>query len=174
MSGNPVKDALFSLLESERFAMMAARGRYDQIAREAVSECAHMTEGAETRDATLETLATGVLHYILTKSGTPSRRKAAYGGVELDITIPGTRELERDPGSALVIQVCCDCGLIAERLRRTGEVQPVRENIWILTQDCAGPFHYTISGEGATFPRMVTRLIRFAGEHRHDRLGMAP
>lgn len=174
MSGNPVKDALFSLLESERFATMAARGRYDQIAREAVSECAHMTEGAETRDATLETLATGVLHYILTKSGTPSRRKAAYGGVELDITIPGTRELERDPGSALVIQVCCDCGLIAERLRRTGAVQPVRENIWILTQDCTGPFHYTISGEGATFPRMVTRLIRFAGEHRHDRLGMAP
>ena len=174
MSGNPVKDALFSLLESERFATMAARGRYDQIAREAVSECAHMTEGAETRYATLETLATGVLHYILTKSGTPSRRKAAYGGVELDITIPGTRELERDPGSALVIQVCCDCNLIAERLRRTGEVQPVRENIWILTQDCAGPFHYTIAGEGATFPRMVTRLIRFAGEHRHDRLGMAP
>lgn len=174
MSGNPVKDALFSLLESERFAMMAARGRYDQIAREAVSECAHMTEGAETRDAALETLATGVLHYILTKSGTPSRRKAAYGGVELDITIPGTRELERDPGSALVIQVCCDCGLIAERLHRTGAVQPVRENIWILTQDCTGPFHYTISGEGATFPRMVRRLIRFAGEHRHDRLGMAP
>ena len=174
MSGNPVKDALFSLLESERFAMMAARGRYDQIAREAVSGCAHMTEGSETRDATLETLATGVLHYILTKSGTPSRRKAAYGGVELDITIPGTRELERDPGSALVVQVCCDCGLIAERLRRTGAVQPVRENIWILTQDCTGPFHYTISGEGATFPRMVTRLIRFAGEHRHDRLGMAP
>lgn len=174
MSGNPVKDALFSLLESERFTMMAARGRYDQIAREAVSGCAHMTEGSETRDAALETLATGVLHYILTKSGTPSRRKAAYGGVELDITIPGTRELERDPGSALVIQVCCDCGLIAERLRRTGAVQPVRENIWILTQDCTGPFHYTISGEGATFPRMVTRLIRFAGEHRHDRLGMAP
>lgn len=174
MSGNPVKDALFSLLESERFAMMAARGRYDQIAREAVSGCAHMTEGSETRDAALETLATGVLHYILTKSGTPSRRKAAYGGVELDITIPGTRELERDPGSALVIQVCCDCDLIAERLRRTGAVQPVRENIWILTQDCTGPFHYTISGEGATFPRMVTRLIRFAGEHRHDRLGMAP
>lgn len=174
MSGNPVKDALFSLLESERFTMMAARGRYDQIAREAVSGCAHMTESSETRDAALETLATGVLHYILTKSGTPSRRKAAYGGVELDITIPGTRELERDPGSALVIQVCCDCGLIAERLRRTGAVQPVRENIWILTQDCTGPFHYTISGEGATFPRMVTRLIRFAGEHRHDRLGMAP
>ena len=174
MSGNPVKDALFALLESERFAAMAAGGRYDQIALEAVSECAGMAECAETRDATLETLATGVLHYILTKSGTPSRRKAVCGGVELDIAIPGTRELEKDPGSVLVIQVCCDCGQAAERLRRTGTVQPVRENIWILTQDCAGPFHYTISGKNATFPRMVTRLIRFAEAHRHDRLGMVP
>jgi hypothetical protein len=174
MSGNPVKDALFSLLGSERFVTMAARGQYGQIAREAVLECADMVEDAETRGAVLETLSTGVLHHILTKSGTPSRRKAVHRGAELDIVIPGTRELEKSPRSALVIQVCCDCGQIEERLRHAGTVQPVRENIWILTQDCTGPFHYTISGEGATFPQMVARLIRFAGEHRHDRLRMAP
>ena len=171
MSDDHVKDALFSLLESERYARMADGGRWGHIAREAVAECAHMLG---TDPDVLETLATGMLHYILTRSGTPSRRKAIHEDVELDIVIPGTRELSRNPESALVIQVCCDCENLAGRLRQTRTVQPVPENIWVLTQDCPGPRHHAIHGERATMPEMVERMVVFARERRHDRLGMIP
>ena len=171
MSDDRVKDALFSLLESERYVRMADGGRWGRIAREAVAECTH---ALGTDAGVLETLATGVLHHILTRSGTPSRRKTVHEGVELDIVIPGTRELYKNPESTLVIQVCCDCKIIAERLRRTGMVQPVSENVWILTQDCTGPRRHTISGERATMPEMVERMVEFARERRYDRLGMMP
>lgn len=169
MSADRVKDTLFDLLESERYVRMADGGHWGRIAREAVAECIHIA-GSDT--GVLETLATGILHYILTKSGTPSHRKAIHDGVELDIVIPGTRELRKDPGSVLVIQVCCDCKDAAGRLRRTGMVQPASENIWILTQDCPGPRRHTISGERATMPEMVERMVQFARERRYDRLGM--
>lgn len=171
MSDDRVKDALFALLESERYVQMAGRCQWGRIVREAVAECTHAL-GSDA--AVLETLATGILHHILTKSGTPSRRKATHGGVELDIVIPGTRELLKDPASALVIQVCCNCGDVSERLRLTGMVQPVSENVWVLTQDCPGPHRHAISGERATMPDMVERMVQFAKERRYDRLGMMP
>ena len=171
MSDDRVKDVLFSLLESERYVRMADGGQWGRIAREAVAECTH---ALGTDAGVLETLATGILHYVLTRSGTPSRRKAVHEGVELDIVIPGTRELDRSPESALVIQVCCDCKNLAERLRRTGTVQPVSENVWVLTHDCPGPRRHTMHGERATMPEMVERMVGFARERRYDRLGMMP
>lgn len=171
MSDDRVKDALFALLKSERYVRMADECQWGRIAREAVAECTH-TLGSDA--GVLETLATGILHHILTKSGTPSRRKATHNGVELDIVIPGTRELRKDPGSALVIQVCCDCKDMAGRMRLTGMVQPVSDNIWVLTQDCPGPRRHAISGERATMPDMVERMVQFARERRYDRLGMMP
>ncbi len=174
MSDNPAKDALFALLESARFSAMADEGRYAAIAREAVPAAMDAMGGAMPRGTLLETLATGVLHYVLTRSRTPSQRNIEYDGVEMDVVVPGTRELRRDPGSALVIQIGCDCDALKARLRRTLEVQPVRPNVWCLTQDCGGARAYTISGDGATFPRMVDDVIRFAADRRHDRLGMVP
>ena len=174
MSVDHIKNVLFTLLESDPYAEMSARGQYGRIAQEAVAECTRIMDGDASRDEMLQTLATGILHYTLTKSGTPSRRKAAYDGVELDIVIPGTRELQKNPGSVLVIQVCCDCKEIAGRLHRTGMVQPVPENIWVLTQDCPALHRYTIAGERATMPAMVEKMIRFAKERRYDRLGMMP
>lgn len=174
MSGNPIKDALFAVLESEQFTQLAVQRRYDQIGRRAIPVCYGVVKDMAPRSEILETLATGVLHYILTKSGTPSQRKVTHKGVDIDIVIPGTRELQKNPQDALIIQVCCDCDRIAERLRQTSTIQPIPENVWILTQDCEGPHHYTISGENTTIPDMILRLMRFANKRRHYRLRMAP
>ena len=170
MNDDTIKDELFGILESDRFTLMAAQSKYKDIVREAVSEMA--TGGMPPHY--YEVVATGILHYVLARSRTPSMRKASYGDVELDIVIPGTRELQARPKSALVIQICCDCDQIYDVMGKTQKVQPIRDNIWVLTQDCDIPWTYTISGESATFPDMVSDAIQFARDLRFDRLGIIP
>lgn len=174
---SPIKDMLFGFFESndERLAWMASQGRYGQIAAEAVSGCLDRALGMAPRADALETLATGIIHYTLTRSAIPSQRKAEMDGVSMDVVVPGTRELRRDPGSSLVILVSCGCAALERSLEATRRIQPVRENIWVLTQDCsvAGARRFVISGRDATLSEMVQEAVRFARERGQHRLGMA-
>lgn len=177
MSGaDAVKEALFAFFESrrERFVDMAARGTYGSIAEEAVSARLEDSTHMMPRNAALQTLAIGAIHYTLTISATPSQRKVLVDGVPLDVVVPGTRELRRDPGSALVVLVSCDCAEAERRLHETYGIQPIHQNAWLLTQDCTPPGarRFTISGEGATLSDMVDGMVRFARSRGYHRRGM--
>ena len=173
---SPIKEMLFGFFGSndERSAEMASQGRYGQIAAEAVSGCLDRALGMAPRADALETLATGIIHYTLTRAAIPSQRKAEMEGVSLDVVVPGTRELRRNPGSALVILVACRCATLERRLEETRCIQPARENVWVLTQDCsvAGARRFVISGRDATLSEMIQEAVRFARERGQHRLGM--
>ncbi len=174
---SPIKEMLFEFLGSndERLAEMASQGRYGQMAAEAVSGCLDRALSMAPREDALEALATGTIHYTLTRAAIPSQRKAEMDGTTLDVVVPGTRELRRDPGSALVILVACGCATLERRLEETFRIQPVRENVWALTQDCrvAGARQFVISGGDATLSEMIQEVVRFARERGQHRLGMA-
>lgn len=180
MSGqdsSPIKEMLFGFFEANGgwLAEMASQGRYGQMATEAVSGCLDRALSMAPREEALETLATGIIHYTLTRAAIPSQRKAEVDGVSLDVVVPGTRELRRDPGSALVMLVSCRCTALGRRLDETRRIQPVRENVWVLTQDCrvSGARRFVISGGDATLSEMIQGAVRFARERGQHRLGMA-
>ena len=174
---SPIKEMLFDFLESNRGRLdqMVSEGRYDRVAEEAVAGCLASALEMAPRAEALEALATGIIHYTLTRMSTPSHRKAEVGGVCLDVVIPGVRQLRQDPRRALVILVCCKCAVMKRRLDEAYGIQPVRRNVWVLTQDCAttGARGFTISGKDSTFPQMISEIGRFVRGWGQHRLGMA-
>lgn len=174
MSDNPIKDALFAVLQSDRFMDMARDGMYDTIVQEAIAESLERTRHMAPYAILLETLATGILHYILTISGTPSQRKVEYNGIHVDIVVPGIKKLHLNPASALIVQIGCNCQEITSRRFHTMQIQPIHSNTFYLTQECNIPRRYTIYGKDATFPDMINDIIQFAADHQHNRLGIIP
>ena len=81
--------------------------------------------GSDTMPDEMASLATGLLHYVLTVGAIPSQRKVEYGGIRIDIVVPDLKTLKADPRRALVINVWN--GAAVPDLSR---VQPRRENVW--------------------------------------------
>ncbi len=163
------KKRLFDILESrkEEFDYMVSRDKYGDIVRAALRACENMVSDAED----LKVVATGLLHYIITRAAIPSQRKVDAGDTFLDIVIPGIRDMRRRPQSTLIILICGDCSDVQERMGRVKKIQPNPDNLWLLAQDCQtmeSPC-YTIRESMAD---MVEDMIRFAREHNQHKLGL--
>ena len=87
--------------------------------------------GPEADGETLATLCEALLHFMLTASVLPSERKVNMNGADLDVVIPSTRVLAKNPDRSLVIQVIR--GDFATKVKQARSVQPNRENIWLIS-----------------------------------------
>lgn len=132
-----VKEVLYSVIDSigrdtiraqVSSNIDAASRRYSE---EIISKCVDVL-GQEADDETLGTLCEALLHFMLTASQLPSERKVTVSGTELDVVVPSTKSLAKDPSSAIVIQVIKEEGDMA-KIELAEQVQPRRENIWTVS-----------------------------------------
>jgi hypothetical protein len=130
-----VKDTLYSAIneigrEKIRMDVAADIKMSEKYCRDIVDRCTGRL-GPEAGDETLATLCEALLHFMLTASLLPSDRKVSVHGADLDVVIPSTRMLGKNPDRALVIQVAR--GDLAEKVKQAKSVQPHRENIWLVS-----------------------------------------
>jgi len=79
----------------------------------------------------------GALHYLLTLSMTPSQRKIAYNGIEIDIVIPSIKVLSQNPRDSLVIYIpkTNNISVIKSYLNSANKIQPINNNLWIISNE---------------------------------------
>ena len=124
-SDDRIKDIMSRTIRDagpDRIKAEASSGSCDNIMREIFSEARVRAAGIASSDRTDAVLATSLLHYMLTLCLVPSQRKAACKNGEIDIVVPGLRELKADPKNALAIMISSTPDI--------SDMQPHSENIW--------------------------------------------
>lgn len=160
-----VKDVLYSVIneigrERIRMEVAASVGACEKYCKEILGRCEGML-GPETDDETLATLCEALLHFMLTASVLPSERKVKMHDADLDLVVPSTRMLEKDPNSSLVIQVVR--GDLDEKVKQAGSVQPHRENTWLVSAKPLQTDHrnYHLGSGNFQYARIVSDISAF-------------
>ena len=133
---SPVKDRLFEYIDSsEKISKLAREKKFDEIISSVTDsiydEIITMEQSVEQA---VGTLATGLLHYLLTTALITSQRKIKYDQIELDIVIPDTKTLQKDPKKTLIILISksSDINQINQKIAALEKVQPEKENVWVV------------------------------------------
>jgi hypothetical protein len=130
-----VKEVLYSAInaigrEKIRMDVTADVGACENYCKEILRRCESML-GPKADDETLATLCEALLHFMLTASVLPSERKVNVNGADLDVVIPSTRMLGKNPDRALVIQVVRSD--LDAKVKQAESVQPHLKNIWLIS-----------------------------------------
>jgi hypothetical protein len=163
-----VKGVLYSAIneigrEKIRMEVAATADACEKYCKEILSRCENML-GPEADDETLATLCEALLHFMLTASVLPSERKVSMYGADLDIVIPSTRVLGKSPDRSLVIQVVR--GDLASKVKQAKSVQPLHENIWLISAKPLRMDHRNYHLRSGNFPyaRIVSDISAFLSE----------
>lgn len=166
-----VKAVLFEHIQkSDAVPRLVAAGRPGMAAQGMVRACHDRVAGlCETPGTASGVLATGIMHYVLTRMLVRSQRSIRHDGEELDIVIPDAKTLAEDPGRALVICApkTADASAIRGALRGARRVQPERGNVWaVLSEEAAknGPYDaksFVVTRDGGSFARIFAEIQEF-------------
>ncbi|RNJ76443.1 MAG: hypothetical protein EB830_04180 [Nitrosopumilus sp. H13] len=163
-ANSPVKDLLFEYIgASDEIPALLAEKRFEEIVRLVTKECYDRAAGMGDRQQSIGVLATGLLHYLLTRAMIPSQRKVEFRGVDVDIIVPDLRTLEKNPQKALLVCIQTEPG-IKDRLASLEKIQPIRENIWAVQTDGAvtGYKSFIVSKDGEDFSGIISEMKKFA------------
>jgi hypothetical protein len=164
---NPIKEYLFNHIKKleNRFQQLFSQNKMAEIIQDIWDNCYYKVALMENKEDSLGVLATGILHYMLTNSMLTSQRKVEYRGVEIDIVIPDLKTLKKDSKKTLIICIpkTLDKNIIQKKLEQLQNIQPEKQNIWlVLTQDL-GLEHktYIIQKEKSSFSNIIFDIARF-------------
>lgn len=173
-----VKEVLYSVIDSigrdtiraEVSSNIDAASR--KYSEEIISRCAGLL-GHKADDETLGTLCEALLHFMLTASQLPSERKVTVNGVELDVVIPSTKSLAKEPAGAVVIQVVKADGDLA-RIKLAGQVQPRRENVWTVSAKSLmiQSRNYNLDDGKFQYPSLISDIHAFLSDRGISSLKM--
>jgi hypothetical protein len=171
---NPIKEHLFNYLKKseKKFSQLFSQTKIENIINDILNNCYYKISLMDDKEESLGVLATGILHYMLTNALLTSQRKVVYQGVELDIVIPDTRTLEKDPKKTLIIYIpkTLDKNTIKERLKQIQKFQPERQNVWlVLTKDIGFEKTYVIQKEPSSFSKIIIDIAQFVNVQGGDK-----
>ena len=173
-----VKEVLYSVIDSigrdtiraqVSSNIDAASRRYSE---EIISKCVDVL-GQEADDETLGTLCEALLHFMLTASQLPSERKVTVSGTELDVVVPSTKSLAKDPASAIIIQVIKTSGDL-EKIEQAEQVQHRRENVWTVSAKSLGvpSRNYNLIEGKFKYPSLISDIHAFLADRGISSLKM--
>ena len=164
---NPIKDHLFKYIEnSEIIPRLIAEKKFDQIIEDVTENCYEhiLTMGA--KDEVVGTLATGLLHYLLTNALITSQRKVSYNDMDLDIVIPDTKTLEKDPKKTLLVVIPKSSNIetINKKVSSLEKIQPEKENIWLVLSENikTRKKSFVLSKENNSFSQIIFEIAKFS------------
>ena len=167
---NPIKDYLFNYIEnSEIIPKLVAEKKFDQVIEDVTKNCYDHILSMGEKDEAVGVLATGLLHYLLTNALITSQRKVQYNDNELDIVIPNTKTLEKDPKKTLVIVIpkSSDIKVIEEKIAKLDKIQLVKESIWIVLSENipTDKKTFVLSKEENSFSKIIFEIAQFSNVH---------
>jgi len=167
---NPIKDYLFDYIEnSETIPKLVAEKKFDQAIEDVTKNCYDHILSMGGKDEVIGVLATGLLHYLLTNALITSQRKVQYNDNELDIVIPNTKTLEKDPKKTLLIVIpkSSDIKVIEEKIAKLDKIQLVKENIWIVLSEniTTDKKTFVLSKEENSFSKIIFEIAQFSNVH---------
>jgi hypothetical protein len=163
-----IKDLLYSVIDEigrEKIRMDVSTDVHacEKYCREILNKCERVL-GPEADDDTLATLCEALLHFMFTASLLPSERKVHMRGADLDVVVPSTRILGKNPDGSLVIQVVR--GDLAEKVKQAKSVQPRHENIWLVSSKPLQTDYknYHLSSGNFPYTEIVSDISAFLSE----------
>ncbi len=163
---NPIKDYLFDYLKKseKRIQELVSQSKFTEIIDDVLENCYDkvILMGGEEG---LGILATGLLHYLLTNTLIPSQRKIDYNGIQIDIIIPDLKTLEIDPKKTLIVCLpkTIDKIIIEQKLDQLQKIQPIKDNIWLVTTKKLDfqTKTYVIEKKNASFSKIIHDIGQF-------------
>lgn len=136
---------------------------------EIVERCIAILGKEADGDEVRATVCEALLHFMLTASQLPSERKVVVGKSELDVVVPSTKSLAKDPAKTLVIQVLKAGGDDAfdKKIMEAKQAQPNRENIWTISARPLGKNYrnYSLDGSNFKYSSIISDIHRFLKDH---------
>ena len=164
---NPIKDYLFEYIEkSQIIPKLIIEKKFDEVIKNITNDCYDKVVSMGEKDESIGVLATGLLHYLLTNALITSQRKINYSGIDLDIVVPDTKTLEKDPKKTLLICIPKSSNIqeINEKVTQLEKIQPEKENIWlVLSKEIpVGKKSFVLSKESNTFSKIIFEIAKFS------------
>jgi len=164
---NPVKDYLFEYIKnSQTIPELIRERKFDSVIDEIIKNCYDQIVSLGEKDESIGVLATGILHYLLTNALITSQRKITYKEQELDIVIPDTKTLEKDPKKTLLICIpkSIDINQINEKICQLEKIQPEKENIWIVLSEKIQLEKklFVLNKEDGSFSKIIFEIGKFS------------
>ncbi len=133
----------------------------------------NIEKNGEIKPDTLITVSEGLLHYLLTTTMIPSKRKTVFQSVDIDIAVPDTTTLGTSPQEVIVISFpkTGDITAIKHQIENIRKVQPNLNNIWIVLEDDLqlDVKTYTLK-DSMTFANIINDLISFTSNKKQSKL----
>ena len=164
---NPIKEYLFEYIKNSKvIPKLIADKKFDQIIIDVTENCYEKILSMGEKEKVVGILATVLLHYLLTNALITSQRKVEYGGNELDIVIPDTKTLKKDPKKTLLICIAksSDTKKINEEIMQLEKIQPQKENIWLVLSKKVetGKRSFVLSKEDNSFSKIIFEIAKFS------------
>lgn len=134
---SPVKGILYDTIRNigeKKIEVAISKGDSKKIIQEILNKSIIKIKKL-TKNSTEEqlTLATGLLHYLLTVSLIDSQRKITIDDNKIDIVIPNTKKLKDNPNDSIIIQIISNNESPDSILQKLSSIQPNQNNIWFIT-----------------------------------------
>lgn len=171
---NPIKDFLFNHIKNseKNIQELISQSNFAEITDNVLENCYDKVISMGEKEESLGILATGLLHYLLTNALVSSQRKIEYGGVQIDIIIPNLKTLKIDPKKTLIICIpkTTDKNIIEQKLNQLQKIQPVKDNIWLVTTKKLNFQNrtYVIEQKHASFSKIIYDITQFVNVQSHN------
>ena len=164
---NPIKDYLFDYIkDSKTIPKLIAEKKFDQIINDVTDNCYDKIQGMGEKEESVGTMATALLHYLLTNALITTQRKVKFKENELDIVVPDTKTLDADPKKTLLICIpkSSDIKIINEKIKSLEKIQPIPENIWLVLSKKVETTKksFVLNKEDNTFSKIIFDIAKFS------------
>lgn len=173
---NPVKDFVFDYISKseETIQKLITEQKYSEIIKNVTSHCYDDIINLGNKSEVLATLATGLLHFLLTNALLTSQRKIIHKDTEIDIVIPDLKTLEKDPKKTLIICIpkTNEKKTIEQKILELEHIQPEKQNIWLVLsqkQDFKNKSYVIDKGENS-FSKIIFDIAKFVNIQGQDKL----
>ncbi|MDE1812197.1 MAG: hypothetical protein KGI19_08070 [Thaumarchaeota archaeon] len=158
----------------QRILSDIVQGESAEVIKHIFEQCMSNIEKTDgIKPDTRVTVSEGLMHYLLTITMIPSKRKTTFQSVDIDIAVPDTITLGTSPQDVIMISFpkTSDVNAIKSQIENMKKIQPNTSNIWmILEKDMQyGVKTYTLQ-DTMTFTNIINDLIGFTSNKKQSKL----
>ena len=136
---SPVKDALYAEIDrisQDKINELLLKKEFSVVFENVFDKAIDKIEENFDEDEKGGALAESMTHYLYTEMLIPSQRKISYENVELDLVIPNTLELKKNPQNVIVLLFMKTSNVIKiqNKISEIKTIQEKDDNIWVISK----------------------------------------